>query len=496
MILDAPLSLMKNGASDVVQDEMKMRKKVNYEIDMTNGPLLGKIIRFSLSLMLTNMLQLLYNAADLIVVGQFSESSNTAVGAIGATGSLTSLIVNAFIGFSVGASVLVARGYGTGDKEATQKAVHTSISIALICGVLVSAIGLLFSRMFLIWMDTSAAIIDQSTLYLKIYFIGAPFNMLYNFGSSVLRATGDTKRPLYFLSFSGMVNVVLNVFFVLVFHMDVAGVALATVVSQVISAVLVITCLMRQDTMCKLVIGKLRIHRDALWQIIKIGLPASIQSSVFCISNMLIQSSINSFDIPFVAENRTPYTSGSAASSNIEAFINMSMYSFHHAALNFTGQNYAAGKYKRTKKVLWHCVACVAVVGISLGCVGLLFGKTLLGIYIPKDPEAVAFGYRRLSIICATYFICGIMDIFVGQMRGLGRSAVPMAVSIIGICGFRILWINTYFAAHRTWEVLFLSYPISWVITAIAHFICYLMIQRKFPKEDKSSKEEPVTVEV
>ena len=450
---------------------------------MTSGPLLGKIIRFSVSLMLTNMLQLLYNAADLIVVGQFSASSNTAVGAIGATGSLTSLIVNAFIGLSVGASVLVARGYGTGDREATHKAVHTSISIALISGVT-----------FLEWMDTSEAIIDQSALYMKIYFIGAPFNMLYNFGSSVLRATGDTKRPLYFLALSGAVNVILNIVFVLAFHMDVAGVALATIISQMISAVLVIVCLMRQHTMCRLVIKKLRIHADVMAQIFKIGLPACIQNSVFSISNMLIQSSINSFDVSYVAVNRTPYTSGSAASSNIEAFINMSMNSLYHAALNFTGQNYAAGEYKRTKKILGQCVACVTVVGVVLGAIGLVFGESLLRIYIPKDPEAVAFGYRRLVIICSTYFLCGIMDVLVGQLRGLGRSTVPMAVSIIGICGFRIVWIHTYFAAHRTWEVLFWSYPISWILTACAHFICYLIISRKFPKQ-KAKPEEPASVQ-
>lgn len=276
--------------------------------------------------------------------------------------------------------------------------------------------------------------------------------------------------------------------------MDVAGVALATIISQMISAVLVIVCLMRQHTMCRLVIKKLRIHADVMAQIFKIGLPACIQNSVFSISNMLIQSSINSFDVSYVAVNRTPYTSGSAASSNIEAFINMSMNSLYHAALNFTGQNYAAGEYKRTKKILGQCVACVTVVGVVLGAIGLVFGESLLRIYIPKDPEAVAFGYRRLVIICSTYFLCGIMDVLVGQLRGLGRSTVPMAVSIIGICGFRIVWIHTYFAAHRTWEVLFWSYPISWILTACAHFICYLIISRKFPKQ-KAKPEEPASVQ-
>lgn len=470
-----------------------MRKRVNYEIDMTKGPLLSKIIRFSLSLMLTNALQLLYNAADLIVIGQLS-GSDTSVAAVGATGSLTSLIVNAFIGLSVGASVLVARGYGTGDREATQKAVHTSISIALISGVLVAAIGLFFSRIFLEWMDTSAAIIDKSALYMKVYFLGAPFNIVYNFGGSILRATGDTKRPLYFLSVSGLVNVILNVFFVVVFHMDVAGVALATIISQMISATLVILCLIRQDTMCKLIIKKLRIHMDVLVQIFKIGLPACIQSSVFSISNIMIQSSINSFDIPYIDVNRAPYTSGSAASSNIETFVNMSMNALYHAALNFTGQNYAAKEYKRTKKILLECVICVTIVGIVLGAVCIIFGKPLLRIYNPNDAEAVKFGYDRLLIICSTYFICGIMDVLVGQMRGLGRSMVPMMVSIVGICGFRILWINTYFAAHHTWEVLFWSYPISWILTATVHFVCYLFIQHKFPKQSKNEEESVETI--
>ena len=471
-----------------------MRRKVNYEIDMTNGPLLGKIIRFSISLMLTNMLQLLYNAADLIVVGQFSESSSTAVGAIGATGSLTNLIVNAFIGLSVGASVLVARGYGTGDREATHRAVHTSISVAFISGIIVAIIGLLFSRTFLEWMDTSDAIIGQSTLYMRIYFIGAPVNMLYNFGSSILRATGDTKRPLYFLSVAGVFNIILNIVFVVVFHLDVAGVAIATVISQLISAALVLICLMRQETMCKLEIKKLRIHMDMLKQIFRIGLPASIQNSVFSISNMLIQSSVNSFDAPYISAGRTPHTSGNAASANIEGFIYTAMNAFYHAALNFTGQNYAAGKYKRTKKILWQCLACVTVVGIAVGMICLIFGRPLLEIYIPRDPEAVALGYERFVLICSTYFLCGIMDVLVGQLRGLGRSTLPTVVSIVAVCGFRIAWIYTYFAAHREWIVLFLSYPISWLMAAVAHFICYLVIQHKFPKE-KDGTEGPSSVQ-
>lgn len=455
----------------------------HYEIDMTQGPLLSKIIRFSVSLILTNLLQLLYNAADLIVVGQFSESG-TALAAVGATGSMTSLIVNAFIGLSVGASVLVAQGYGTGNRESTNKAVHTSISIALISGVIVAVIGLLFSRTFLEWMDTSPDIIDQSSTYVKIYFIGAPFNMLYNFGGAILRATGDTKRPFYFLTISGLVNVVLNLFFVIALHLDVAGVALATIISQGISATLIILCLMKQDGLCRLSLRRLRIDGASLKKILSIGLPASIQSSVFSISNILIQSSINSFDLVFAGMGKAPYTTGSAASGNIEGFVAVAINAFYHAALNFTGQNYAAKKYKRTDKVLIECIACTAVAATVLGVLCLAFGKNLLRIYIPADEEAVGYGYRRLFILCSTYMLCGIMDVMVGQLRGLGKSVVPMMVSIIGICGFRIFWIETFFALNRSWEMLFLSYPISWILTGSVHFICYLFLRREFPKNE------------
>ncbi len=466
-------------------DMMRVRKRAAYEIDMINGPLLRKIIRFSFSLMLTNILQLLYNAADLVIIGQFS-GNQTAVAAVGATGSLTSLIVNLFIGLSVGVSVLVARGCGTGNRKATQDIVHTSMTVALISGFIVLAIGMIFSRMFLEWMDTSPAIIEQSTLYLMIYFAGSPFNMIYNFGASVLRATGDTKRPLYFLTLSGLINVVLNFIFVYFFHMDVAGVALATIISQLVSAALIVVCLMKQEGACRLDIRKLRINKDVFVQIIRIGLPASIQSTVFSISNILIQSSINSFDIPFVALGKAPYTSGSSASANIELFVNMSMNALYQAALNFTGQNIAAGKYKRSRRVLSLSLICVTVIGVVMGGFCLLFGRELLGVYIPNDPEAIAYGYRRLFLICATYWLCGIMDVTVGQLRGLGHSMVPMLVSVIGICGFRILWINTVFAAYHTWEILFISYPVSWIITGGAHLLCYFFIQRKLPREDLS----------
>ncbi len=470
---------------------LRRRRRANYEVDMTKGPLLGKIIRFSISLMLANMLQLLYNAADLVIVGQFSQSGN-AVGAIGATNSLTNLIVNLFIGLSVGVSVLMARAYGRGDRELSQKVVHTSIAVAGISGLIIMTIGLLFSKTFLRWMGTPDTILDQSTLYLAVYFVGAPFNMIYNFGASLLRATGDTKRPFYFLAIAGLANVLLNIIFVCGFHMDVAGVAIGTVVSQAISAVLVMLCLMKQQGMCRFQFKKLRIHGNIFWDMIKIGLPASVQSCVFSISNVLIQSSINSFDAALVGSATTPYANGSAASASIEAFGYAAMGSFYQAALNFTGQNYAAGKYSRVKKTLWLCLACVAISGFAIGIFCTVFGKPLLSVYV-SDQASIDDGYVRLSIICSLYFIMGMMDVVVGQLRGMGKSMGPMCVSIGGICGLRILWLYTIFVKYHSWTMLFVSYPVTWIVTGICQFIYCFYVQSKFPKEDTPDvKEAPM----
>ena len=462
------------------------RRRTNYEIDMLNGSLLGKILRFSFSLLLTNVLQLLYNAADLIIIGQFS-GNDTSVAAVGATGSLTNLIVNLFIGLSIGVSVLVAKGYGTGNRESTQKTVHTAMALSLISGAVVLALGMLLSRNFLEWMDTSPAIIEQSTLYLMIYFAGAPFNMIYNFGASILRATGDTKRPLYFLSFAGLINVILNFIFVYFFSMDVAGVALATVISQIISSVLIVMSLRNQEGMCRLYIRKLRIHKDILIRIIQIGLPASIQSMLFSISNILIQSSVNSFDVAYAAIGKAPYTSGAAAAGNIEGFIYTSVSSFQHAAMNFTGQNYAAKKYARVRKILYACIFSAVAVGMFAGLIAIVFGKSLLSFYIPGDAEAVAYGYQRMVLLGSTYFFCGIMEVLVGQLRGLGKSLVPMFISVLGICAFRAFWIYTIFAIDHDWLTLFISYPVSWILTSVLQFICYRLILKNIPKNDFSN---------
>ncbi|MBQ8497836.1 MAG: MATE family efflux transporter [Clostridia bacterium] len=468
------------------------KRRTTYEIDMLNGPLLSKIIRFSVVLTMTNVLQLLYSAADLIVIGRFS-GSETAVAAVGATNALVSLIVNFFIGLSVGVSVLVARGYGTGNRKSVEQVVHTSMTVALICGLIVMTVGLCFSKTFLVWMGTSEAILDQSTLYLMIYFIGAPFNTIYNFGASILRSTGDTKRPFYFLSLAGLVNVVLNLIFVCIFHMDVAGVAIATVVSQMLSAVLILICLMKQDGMCRFEIRKMRIHGEVLGEILRIGLPASIQNTLFSISAVMVQSSVNFFDVTYAAPGTAPYTSGSSAANNIEGFVYTSLNSFQHAAMSFTGQNYAAGKYNRTRKILHCCIFSSLIVALVLGGAAILFGKQLLSIYVPGDAEAIAYGYQRLVVLCSTYALCGFMEVLVGQLRGLGRSMVPMLISVIGICGLRVFWISVVFAMTHDWIILFLSYPVSWIITIAAQFISYYLIQRKLPKHDMDIlQEQPI----
>ena len=462
---------------------VRVRRRSGYEVDMIHGPLLIKIIRFAVLLMVSNMLQLLYNAADLIIVGQFS-GSETAVAAVGATGSLCNLIVNFFIGLSVGVSVLVARGYGTNNRRSVNQVVHTSMTVALICGLIVMVVGLCFSKTFLVWMGTSDAIIEQSTLYLSIYFIGSPFNTIYNFGASILRSTGDTKRPFYFLSLSGLVNVILNLIFVCGFHMDVAGVAIATVASQMLSAFLIVLCLMKQEGMCRFEIKQMRIHGEVLREILRIGLPASIQNTLFSISAVMIQSSINFFDVTYAAPGTAPYTGGSSAANNIEGFVYTSLNSFQHAAMSFTGQNYAAGKYNRTRKVMKCCIFSSLIVAIVMGGTAILFGRQLLSIYVPGDELAIGYGYQRLIVLCSTYALCGFMEVLVGQLRGLGRSMVPMLISVIGICGLRVFWISVVFAMTHDWIILFLSYPVSWIITISAHFISYYIIQRKLPKED------------
>lgn len=446
------------------------RKKTpaRYEMDMTTGPMIPKILQFSLPLMLTGILQLLYNAADVIVVGNFA--GHTALAAVSSTGSLINLLVNVFMGLSVGASVVIAQAYGAGDVPRMRKAEHTAMTLALFMGLGVGVMGFLLARPMLEWMDSPADVIDGAALYVRIYFLGMPANMLYNFGAAVLRAVGDTKRPLYYLTISGLVNVALNLLLVIVFRMAVAGVAIATVASQVVSMVLVLLCLLRSHGVIRLAPGECRIDRPSALRMIRVGLPAGLQGSLFSISNVLIQSSVNSFGSLVVA--------GNGVASNIEGFVYTAMNAQHQAAMTFASQNFGAGKMDRVKRTLWCCLGIVLLFGLGLGLLVLAFGPQLMGLY-NQDPEVIAFGLKRMQIILPTYFLCGMMDVMVGQLRGIGYSIMPMVVSLAGACGLRILWIMTVFAANPTQETLYLSYPISWGITFAIHMICYLTVSRK-----------------
>lgn len=439
-----------------------------YEINMTEGPLLGKIVRFAVPLALSGVLQLLFNAADVVVVGRFAGSQSLA--AVGSTTALNNLIVNLFIGLSIGVNVLVARYYGAGQIRDLYETVHTSILTAAISGVALIFIGIGLSRPLLELMETPADVINHSVLYMRIIFAGMPAGMLYNFGAAVLRAVGDTQRPLYFLLIAGVINVALNLFFVIVLHMGVAGVATATVISQCISAALVLLCLMRSNGVYRLDVRHLRIHVKKLKEIARIGIPAGIQGSMFSISNVLIQSTINSFGSVAMA--------GSTAASNIEGFVFTAMDAFSQAAQSFVGQNYGAKKLDRVRKVIWQCMILVSGVGLVLGVGAYLAAEPLLGIY-SSDPAVIEYGKARMLAISVPYFTCGAMGIFVGGMRGLGSSMVPMINTVFSVCVLRVVWIYTIFAIWPQWEVLFISYPITWVFASIVGGICYVVIKKR-----------------
>ena len=444
----------------------------NKEMDMLNGNLLKKIIIFTIPVMLSGVLQLLFNACDLIVVGKFSGDHSLA--AVGSTSALIHLIINLFIGVSVGANVAVARSIGRKDENKCQKLVHTSILFSVISGLFLTVFGIVAARYLLEIMDTTSDVLDKATLYLQIYFAGMIFNMVYNFGASILRAVGETKKPLYYLIFAGIINVILNMFFVIVFGMDVDGVALATIISQAISAILVIRCLMKKNGYVNLNLKKLAIDKASLKEIVVVGLPAGIQGSLFSVSNVFIQKAVNSF-------GSTAIVAGNTAASNIESFIYTSMNSFYQACITFTSQNYGAKKIKNCKKVLVNSLVCVTATGIILGGMALLFAKPLLELYI-SEKTSIEYGISRLTIITLTYFLCGIMDVLVGSLRGLGYSIVPMTVSILGICAFRLLWIYTAFKYNHTPNVLYASYPLSWVITGLIHSICLVFVFKKVKK--------------
>ena len=446
---------------------LKLRKQssARFEMDMTTGALLPKVLMFSLPLVLTSVLQLLYNAADVIVVGRYAGAQSLA--AVSSTGSLINLLVNVFMGLSVGSSVVIARAYGAGDIREVHQGVHTSVTVAAIAGVGVGILGFFASRPMLQLMGSPDDVIDLAALYIRIFFLGMPFNMLYNFGAAILRAVGDTRRPLYYLTFSGLVNVLLNLLLVIVFRMDVAGVAIATVISQIISAVLVIGCLLHSDGSIRLDPRELRIHKEPLLHIVRVGLPAGLQGSLFSISNVLIQSSVNSFGSIAMA--------GNGAAANLEGFVYVAMNAIHQAALTFSSQNLGARKIDRVRRNMWVCLGTVTVIGLSTGLIMLSLGRPLLTLY-NDDAEVIRYGLLRMSFILPTYFLCGCMDVMVGQLRGIGYSIMPMIVSLTGACLFRVVWIYTAFAYSPTLNTLYVSYPISWALTFAVHLMCYLYV--------------------
>lgn len=450
-----------------MQEDSKKRQK-KYEIDMVHGPLAKKILLFAVPLMLSSMMQLLFNAADIIVVGHFAGSESLA--AVGSTTSLINLITNLFVGLSIGANVVVANAYGAGRHEEIKDTLHTAMMLALISGAIVLVIGVVFAPDFLKMMASPEDVIHLATIYLRIYFLGMPALMVYNFGASMLRAVGDTKRPLYYLLFAGVVNVVLNLILVICFDLGVVGVAVATSVSQYISAGLVLWCLMKEKGCLHFEFASLRLNVGKMGRIMKIGLPAGLQGIVFSLSNVVIQTTINSFGSVVMA--------GSAASSNIEGFIYMAMNAFYQTAITFSGQNYGAGELKRVDKVFGLCLGFVTLTGLGLGLACVFFAKPLLGIY-SADSLVVEAGIVRMSYVCTLYFLCGIMDVCVGILRGMNRAVIPMIVSIVGACGLRLLWIATVFREFKTIETLYVAYPVTWTITLSVHMLCILVVRRK-----------------
>lgn len=443
--------------------------------NMLQGPLVGNIILYTIPIILTSLLQLLFNAADLVVVGRFCGS--VSVAAVGATGSITNLIVNLFIGLSVGAGVTVAHALGGREEEAVRRTVHTALPAALVSGVILTVVGVTYSGTFLRLMDTPENVLPLSATYMKIYFGGITFTMVYNFCASILRAAGDTKSPLIFLTIAGVVNVVLNVFFVRALHMNVAGVALATIISQGISAAAMVIVLMRRADACKLDLRKIRFYKEPLLKMLRIGLPAGIQSSLFAISNVLIQSSVNSFGQVLM--------SGNAAAANIEGFVYVMLNAFHQTAVNFIGQNVGAHQYKRVYKTLWICLGCVVVVGLGAGLLAWSLGQQLLSIYITDSAEAISYGMIRLGFVCIPYFLCGLMDVSTGALRGMGSSLAPMIISVLGVCGIRIGWIATIFRMpqYHTPQCLYFSYTVSWLLTFAIQLAAFMIVYRKHTRQ-------------
>ena len=445
-------------------------------INMTEGSLFDKILLFSIPLMLSSFLQLLYNAADIIVIGNYE--GKTALAAVGATSALINLLINLFIGLSTGSCVCAANAIGAQDGNRLKRYVHTSMAIATIGGLAAMLLGVVLARPMLEWMKTPHNVIDLSVLYMRIYFLGMPANLIFNFAAGLLRASGDTKRPLYILSVSGIINVVLNLFFVVVCHLSVAGVAIATVISQVVATLCILKHIMTLDSNLKYTIKETRIYRNELWDIAKIGLPCGFQGMLFSISNVMIQSSINYFGDTVMA--------GNTAASNIEGFIYAGMNTLYQASQTFTSQNLGAGKLKRIKKVLADCLIIVTLIGVFMGLIAIVFRRPLLGLYASGDSAVIDAGIPRLYVIAGTYFLCGIMDCICGVIRGMKYSISTMIIALVGVCGFRILWLKTVFEANKTVFNVYITYPISWILTTAAFLVCFFVAYHTTCKKAKA----------
>lgn len=450
------------------------KKTKNYSMNLSEGSIIKKLFLFAMPLIASGILQLFFNAADVIVVGKFA--GDNALAAVGSNSSIINLLINVFMGLSVGANVLVAQFFAGKQEEELRKTVHTAITVSVVCGAFLAVVGFIAARQLLTWMQSPPEVISLSTLYLRIYFLGMPANMAYNFGAAILRGIGDTKRPLYYLTFAGVVNVVLNMILVILFHMDVAGVAIATVVSQIVSAVLVLRCLMKEEGAVRLETQYLGIDKHILVKIIQIGLPAGVQGSLFSLSNVIIQSSVNSFGATIVA--------GNSAAQNVEGFAYIAMNAFSQATVAFVSQNVGAGKYERINRVIVITMLSVCAIGLVFGNALYIFGEPVLGMY-SDNPMVIQAGLKRLSIICTTYALCGMMDCMVGALRGLGYSVMPMIVSLLGACAFRMAWIFIFFQIDRfhTIDTVYFAYPISWTLTVSVHMICFLVIRKKLKKK-------------
>lgn len=444
-------------------------------LDMTTGPFFKKILIFSIPLMLTGVLQLIYNAADVMVVGRFAGSDSLA--AVGSTSSLVNLIVNLFVGLSTGSGVVTARNIGANSNDKIHKSVHTAMAISVASGFTVGIFGFFMSGKLLELMGTPENVLPLATLYLKIYFLGAPGSLVYNFGASIVRATGDTKRPLFILGFTGIINVVLNVVLVVGFHFDVAGVAIATIVAQYISAIFIVIRLANIENACRLNFRKVRIYKEELKEIIRIGLPAGFQSSLFSFSNVLIQSTINTFGSVAIA--------GNTAAQNADAIIYTCTNAVSQTAMTFSSQNIGAKKYENLRKVYFMCMGFALIISVCFGAIGLLFPEQIIGIFT-TEPEVIEMGKQRLYIMMTTYFICSIMDVSGCQIRGMGKSIEPMIITLLGACGIRVLWLYTGYPLKRELWNLYLSYPLSWLITFIALFICFFVFERRIKKHSAS----------